>query len=249
MSIEIFNKDHPEYIVFPNPQTADESGLLGSGGDLQANTLISAYYQGIFPWYSHGQPILWWSPNPRMVIHCDQFHVSRSLRKRLKAQQYEIRCNTDFRAVMQHCASSRWRRDIANNTNDLNQTWITPAMLEAYCKLNDLGFAHSIECWQSGELVGGLYGVSLGKLFFGESMFSKASDASKVALFYLCEFLKPYGSPWIDCQVESEHLKTLGAQTIPRSKYIADIKLHQNQGLAQKLPWNNFASYCSSIIL
>jgi len=245
-SLDRFDEDHPDYLCFPDPETADETGLLGSGVDLEAPTLLSAYLQGIFPWYNHGQPILWWSPNPRLILRCDKLHVSRSLRKRLRRKEYTIKCDTAFTEVMRQCANQKWRRDQPNNPDGIH-TWINEEMIDAYEHLFELGFAHSIEVWKDDKLVGGLYGVSINGLFFGESMFSAETDTSKIALFYLCKFLKPNGCDWMDCQVESEHLVSLGAETIMRHdflKLITEKNTHR-----QNIAWNNFASFAASIML
>ncbi len=195
---------------FPDPERAlyGPDGLLAAGGNLHPETLLAAYRQGVFPWYSEGQPILWWSPNPRCVLFPDEFHVSHSFRRTLNRQPYRIRHNTRFREVMQHCAAPR-----ANEQG----TWITADMLEAYCLLHQMGHAHSIECWHQQELVGGVYGVLLNGVFFGESMFSRMKDASKVALHHLCTRMN---IRLLDAQVYSSHLESLGARTIVRADFI-----------------------------
>ncbi len=195
---------------FPSVQfaLAEPDGLLAVGGNLKPETLLQAYSQGIFPWYSEDQPIVWWSPNPRCVLYPDKLKISRSLKKILNKRIYEVRVDTSFREVMQACAAPR--KDDAG-------TWIDNNMLEAYCRLHELGYAHSVECWHDGKLVGGLYGVKIGNMFFGESMFSKQADASKVALEYLCNRIKP---KLIDVQVYSKHMASMGAETIDRDKFI-----------------------------
>ena len=186
------------------------AGLLAAGSDLAPQTLLAAYRQGIFPWYSPGQPILWWSPDPRMVLFPAELKVSRSLRRRLARQDYEIRWDTAFREVMEACAAPRPGQD---------GTWINTAMIEAYGRLFELGHAHSVETWMAGELVGGLYGVSIGCAFFGESMFSRKSDASKLALAHLVRRLEAAGVGLIDCQMSTPHLAGLGAREIPRAEF------------------------------
>ncbi len=194
---------------FPDVSTAltEPDGLLIASELITAELVITAYTKGIFPWYSDDQPVLWWSPNPRCVLYPDKFHVSRSLRRTLNNNPFEIKTNTAFKEVMQACAKPR--ADVAG-------TWITERMLSVYCELHDRGFAHSIECWQQDMLVGGMYGLVLGDMFFGESMFSKKKDASKVAMHYLCTSIKPF---LVDAQVYSEHLETLGAEEIERSDF------------------------------
>ena len=195
---------------FPSVQFAlsEPDGLLAVGGNLKPETLLQAYSQGIFPWYSEDQPIIWWSPNPRCVLYPDKLKISRSLKKTLNKRIYEVRVDTAFRKVMQACAAPR--KDDAG-------TWISDDMLNAYCQLHELGYAHSVECWRDGKLVGGLYGIKIGNMFFGESMFSKQVDASKIALEYLCNTIKP---KLIDVQVYSKHMESMGAETIDRDKFI-----------------------------
>ena len=194
---------------FPDVSAAltEPDGLLIASELITAELVITAYTKGIFPWYSDDQPVLWWSPNPRCVLYPDKFHVSRSLRRTLNNNPFEIKTNTAFKEVMQACAKPR---------ADGAGTWITEKMLSVYCELHDRGFAHSIECWQQDMLVGGMYGLVLGDMFFGESMFSKNKDASKVAMHYLCTSIKPF---LVDAQVYSEHLETLGAEEIERSDF------------------------------
>src|SRR5688572_25592620 len=186
------------------------NGLLCAGGDLSPGRLVAAYSQGIFPWFSEGDPILWWSPDPRMVLFPEELKVSRSLRKAVAKGLYEIRVDTDFRSVMEACAAPR---------NGQGGTWIVPEMVAAYTALHEMGFAHSYESWREGELVGGLYGMALGKVFFGESMFARAPDASKVALVHLVERLRPADFRVIDCQQATAHLASLGAREIPRPAF------------------------------
>ncbi len=199
---------------FPPVEQAftEPDGLLAAGGSLSPEILLKAYRQGIFPWYSQGQPILWWTPDPRCVLFPGKLKISRSLRKTLNKSLYEIKQDSAFRDVMLNCAKPR---------DDEAGTWITADMLAAYTHMHELGYAHSVECWQNGELVGGLYGISLGEMFFGESMFSRKPDASKVALEYLCNTVRP---KLIDVQVYSKHMESLGAEMIPRKIFIDYLK-------------------------
>ena len=186
------------------------NGLLCAGGDLSPERLIDAYSHGIFPWFSDGDPILWWSPDPRMVLYPEELRVSRSLRKTVARGAYETRYDTAFREVMQACAAPR---------DGQGGTWIVPEMVDAYTRLHERGLAHSVESWLDGELAGGLYGVALGKVFFGESMFTRAPDASKVALVQLVDRLRADGCRVIDCQQATAHLASLGAREIPRKAF------------------------------
>jgi leucyl/phenylalanyl-tRNA--protein transferase len=186
------------------------NGLLCAGGNLSPERLVDAYSHGIFPWFSQGDPILWWSPDPRMVLFPAELRVSRSLRKVVRRGVYETRFDTAFQEVMKACAAPR---------DGQGGTWIVPQMVRAYTRLHELGFAHSAESWHEGTLVGGLYGVALGKVFFGESMFTRAADASKVALVHLVERLKADGFRVIDCQQATAHLASLGAREIPRAEF------------------------------
>jgi leucyl/phenylalanyl-tRNA--protein transferase len=186
------------------------NGLLCAGGDLTPERLVQAYSQGIFPWFSEGDPILWWSPDPRMVLFPDELKVSHTLRKTIERGTYETRFDTAFRTVIEECSSPRGGQA---------GTWIVPEMIDAYTRLHELGFAHSVESWRDGELAGGLYGIALGNVFFGESMFSRAADASKVALVRLVERLKAGDCQVIDCQQATAHLASLGAREIPRKAF------------------------------
>ncbi len=201
-----------EELLFPPPHLAEEGGLLAVGGDLSEQRLLLAYSSGIFPWYSDDDPILWWSPDPRLVLYPDELKVSGSLRKVLRKQAFRVTLDTAFEQVITACASIR------------ESTWIIDEMIQAYCRLHESGYAHSVEVWQDGELVGGLYGISLGRCFFGESMFSRRSNASKVALYHLVEHVKTLRFDLIDCQVTSEHLLSLGAQEIPRRRFLEEVK-------------------------
>lgn len=195
--------------LFPPIDAAldDPNGLLAAGGDLSPERLIDAYRHGIFPWYNGGQPILWWSPDPRMVLFVGEFRMPRSLRKVVRQRRFEIRVDTAFRRVMAGCAEPRPGQ---------SGTWITPQVIEAYSSLHKRGYAHSIESWRDGQLVGGLYGVAIGRMFYGESMFARESDASKVALVKLVATLRHLDIPLVDCQQETDHLARFGGRAISR---------------------------------
>ena len=202
----------------PIEQALDEpAGLLAAGGDLSSERLLAAYQRGIFPWYSPGQPVLWWAPDPREVLYPSEFRRSRSLMKSLRNRGFELTVDRDFDAVIRACAAPR--------PHSIG-TWITPEMRAAYLELHRLGYAHSIETWREGRLVGGLYGVRLGGVFFGESMFSRESDASKVALSHLVDLCLELGIAVIDCQLASRHLKSLGSRSIPRSEFQCLLRQH-----------------------
>lgn len=198
--------------AFPPIDQADENGLLAYGGDLSPERLVSAYESGIFPWYEEGQPILWWSPPKRMVLYPDQFKVSKSLKQSIRNKGFSWTVDTAFEEIIERCATVERK--------DQDSTWITDAMNRAYVRLHTLGFAHSFEAWQAGKLVGGLYGVSLGRVFFGESMFSTVSDASKYAFYQLCQFVLKHDISFIDCQLYTDHLASLGAVEIDRNQYM-----------------------------
>lgn len=189
----------------------DPNGLLAIGGDLHPDRLLEAYRCGIFPWFEEHQPIMWWSPNPRAVLKPENLRITRSLRKSMRNRGYRITTDQVFEAVITQCQSIK--------RNYEGGTWITSQMVEAYTELHRQGFAHSVECWKDDELVGGLYGISIGSLFFGESMFSSATDASKMAFVYLTENLSAAGFPLIDCQIPNAHLTSLGASLIPREAF------------------------------
>jgi len=201
---------------FPPPARAlaEPNGLLAAGADLSVERLIAAYRRGIFPWYSAGQPILWWSPDPRMVLMPREVRLARSLRKRLRRRDYEVRADSAFEAVMRGCARPRAGQD---------GTWITGDMIAAYGALNRRGIAHSVETWIDGELAGGLYGVALGRMFFGESMFTRVTDASKIALAHLTRQIERWGFGMIDCQMATSHLAAFGAREIPRERFMARL--------------------------
>ena len=191
------------------------NGLLAAGADLSPERLLAAYRQGIFPWYAEGEPILWWSPDPRMVLMPHELKVSHSLRKALRKRDYEVRADTCFRAVMEACAEPR---------PEQGGTWISAGMIAAYCALHEQGLAHSIETWIDGELAGGLYGVALGRMFYGESMFTHAADASKIALVHLVRQIEHWHFGMIDCQLHTRHLASLGAREIPRADFMRKLQ-------------------------
>ena len=207
---------------FPDVALAlrDPDGLLAVGGDLSVERLLAAYQRGIFPWYSGDQPILWWSPDPRSVLFPDKLHVSRSLRKVLRKQEYKITFDTAFAEVIHACSQPR-----AGDPG----TWITDEMQQAYIRLHQAEHAHSIEIWLNGKLVGGLYGIAIGKVFFGESMFSRVTDASKVAFVFLVLQLQRWQFGVIDCQIQSAHLDQFGAELIPRSEFTMLLNQFCNQ--------------------
>jgi leucyl/phenylalanyl-tRNA--protein transferase len=192
----------------------EPDGLLAAGGDLSVARLVDAYSRGIFPWFAEGQPILWWSPDPRMVLFVDEFVLSRSLRRRVNAASFDITIDLAFDDVIRRCAGPRAGQQ---------GTWITPDMVDAYRALHRAGYAHSVEAWRDGALVGGLYGMALGRMFFGESMFTQVPDASKVALVHLVSMVRAHGVPIIDCQQQTRHLASLGARPIPRAAFAARL--------------------------
>ena len=205
-----------EDLRFPPVEQASPEGLLAVGGDLRPERLLVAYRQGIFPWYNDSQPILWWSPDPRAVLFPARLHVSRSLQRTIRRGLFTVTLDTCFREVMTGCAGPRPQHPDGG-------TWITPAMIDAYMRLHELGHAHSVEAWREGQLVGGLYGVALGAAFFGESMFTRVPDASKVALVSLVRQLEAWGFRIFDCQQSSPHVMRFGAEEIPRRDFIAHL--------------------------
>ncbi len=207
----IFRLDKND-IRFPSPRLAERDGILAVGGDLRPERLLIAYAMGIFPWFGPKDPLLWWSPDPRLVLFPDQMHISRRLRRIINRQTFAVSLDRAFPEVIRSCAAVHEQND--------GGTWISKDMIRAYCRLHEAGWAHSVETWQCGELVGGLYGVAMGKCFFGESMFSRVSNASKVALAYLADYLNRFSFAVIDCQVTSLHLQRLGAVEIPRDFFL-----------------------------
>lgn len=197
---------------FPNPQYANDEGLLAYGGDLSVNRILTAYRNGIFPWFNEDDPILWWSPNPRLVLFLDDLKVSKSLAKTIRKNTFKVKFDTNFKQIMNECA--KIKRDGQDGT------WITDNMIETFCELHDMGYAHSFESYYKDELVGGGYGLAIGDMFCGESMFAKKSDASKVAFAALVNRLKNNGFSFIDCQIPTDHLISLGAKIITRDKFL-----------------------------
>lgn len=222
----------PSRLEFPPLSRAleDPNGLLAAGGDLSPERLLLAYRSGIFPWYEDNQPILWWSPNPRAVLFPEELKISRSLRRRLQRNEFDVRINTAFSDVVEACSGPR---------DDQYGTWITDEMKVAYQRLHSLGHAHSFEAWQNGRLVGGLYGVSVGRVFFGESMFHHVTDASKASLAWLCRLMLEHDCPLIDCQVETTHLMTMGARTIARKAFVGWLDEHCSPVAG---PWSELPS-------
>jgi leucyl/phenylalanyl-tRNA--protein transferase len=208
---KLFKDDY----TFPNPEEALDEGLLAWGGDLSELRLMSAYENGIFPWFSKGDPLLWWSPNPRAILYPKDLKISKSLSRNIK--KFEIRTNENFEKVIFTCKSIR------------EDTWISEGMQKAYIKLHERGIAKSVECYFEGELVGGLYGVKVGSIFCGESMFSLKTDASKVALWYLCQKMIEFQADFIDCQMPTSHLLSLGAVKIPRTQFLKKLKICKNK--------------------
>ena len=207
-----------EQLWFPPTGQAEDYGLLAVGGDLSADRLLLAYSLGIFPWYNPGEPILWWAPDPRCVLFPSELHISRSLKRFMRKQPFRVSFDENFAGVIYWCR--RMRKEL-----DGSGTWITSEMRQAYSRLHELGFAHSVECWQGDQLVGGIYGVSLGRCFFGESMFSRCDNASKVALVHLVAKLDELGFELLDCQQPNDHLFSLGAREIARQQFEDHLRL------------------------
>jgi len=198
-------------IIFPPPELAEPEGLIAVGGDLSPERLLEAYRSGIFPWFGEGDPILWWTPSPRLVLIPQEFHVSRRLARLIRQNIFSVTADTAFREVIRNCAAKR--------SKNRPETWITGDMIKAYCHLHDLGYAHSIECWKENRLVGGLYGVALDRVFFGESMYFETSNASKVALHALVKHAQHKDIRFIDCQMRTDHLINLGAREFSRKSF------------------------------
>jgi len=216
-------------IAFPPIEDAleDPNGLLAAGGDLSAVRLVEAYRSGIFPWFEEGQPILWWSPDPRLILRPGDVHIARSLKKVLRSGRFRVTTDQAFAAVMEECARPR---------SGQAGTWITDGMKMAYKALFELGYAHSVEVWEQNQLVGGLYGVAIGQAFFGESMFSRVSNASKIALVTLAQQLQRRGFGFIDCQVETDHLNSMGGKTIARREFRALLQQYTTPAAMARLP-------------
>ncbi len=214
--------------TFPPPTSANEEGIVAFGGDLNPTRLYKAYREGIFPWFSAQDPILWWSPDPRLILHLDDFKLRKSLKKRMK--HFEVRFDTNFEAVLQHCAKVE--------RPGQNGTWLQPDLIEAMCSLNALQQAHSVEAYYEGELVGGLYGLSVGAVFCGESMFALKNDASKVAFAVLIEKLKAWGYKFVDAQVPTDHLKSLGAIEVYRDYFLELLYKNRDCSVSEEA-WRN----------
>lgn len=217
-----------EELAFPAPELAEPDGLLAVGGDLSSGRIVHAYANGIFPWYSDDSPILWWSPDPRLVLFPRELKISRSLRQVIRRGEYRVTFDEAFEGVITRCASVQRGND--------DGTWITKDMIDAYCLLHEKGYAHSVESWYGDELAGGLYGISLGRIFFGESMFANRTDASKVAFATIVRRLDAAGFSLIDCQVKTSHLQSFGAREIPGSEF-RDILRSSVGLLPDGAPW------------
>lgn len=226
---------NPSNLLFPSPSLAlrDPNGLLAVGGDLSPERILAAYREGIFPWFNPGDPILWWSPSPRTVIYPSQLHVSKSLRKVLRSGTYRVTFDHCFNEIMRACAEPR---------RDSDGTWISEKIIEGYTILHNRGFAHSVEVWCDQELVGGLYGMALGRIFFGESMFSRADNASKVGFAHLVQQLLVWGFQLIDCQVANDHLFSLGAVEIPREDFQQLLLNFANETPNYPANWSKLSS-------
>lgn len=228
MQLAVLDAQNPQ---FPDPNTAleDPDGLLAAGGNLEPKTLLSAYYQGIFPWYSQGDPLLWWSPSVRCLIKPEELHISKSLKKMIRQKDFTISFDQSFEAVITAC--SRADTD--------QETWIDQEMIDAYSELHQLGHAHSVEVWRDNKLIGGAYGVAIGAVFCGESMFSRQPSSSKIALAYLSKYLINLGFNWIDCQLGTDHLLSMGAQLLSRNKFLQLLQNNRNH----RIEWQNTQAY------
>lgn len=228
MQLAVLDAQNPQ---FPDPNTAleDPDGLLAAGGNLEPKTLLSAYYQGIFPWYSQGDPLLWWSPSVRCLIKPEELHISKSLKKMIRQKDFTISFDQSFEAVITAC--SRADTD--------QETWIDQEMIDAYSELHQLGHAHSVEVWRDNKLIGGAYGVAIGAVFCGESMFSRQPSSSKIALAYLSKYLINLGFNWIDCQLGTDHLLSMGAQLLSRNKFLQLLQNNRNH----RIEWQNAQAY------
>jgi leucyl/phenylalanyl-tRNA---protein transferase len=225
---------------FPPPHFAEPEGLLAVGGDLSEQRILLAYQMGIFPWFTDDEPILWWSPDPRLLLYPADIHVSSRLMRTIRHGSFKVTCDTAFDRVIDACASVR--------IQNFQETWIGQDMIDAYCCLFESGYAHSIEVWYEGDLAGGLYGLSLGGSFFGESMFSNISNTSKIALVVLCRFLNALSFDLIDCQVKTDHLKRMGAVEVSRSRFIKKLQKSMSRQTL-KGSWKNvFQAFCDKSI-
>lgn len=221
----------PNDLTFPNPALANEDGILAIGGDLSVERLLVAYNNGLFPWFNPGDPILWWSPDPRFVLFPEDLKIAKSMRSYFNQRKYEVSFDKAFREVITNCKNQPRKGQSGG-------TWISQEMIDAYCALHEKGFAHSVEVWEGEALVGGLYGIALGKLFFGESMFSKKSNASKLGFITLVKYLTSKGYELIDCQQETQHLKSLGGKNMERAAFLNLIRSNQ-QELTTRGSWHD----------
>lgn len=221
---------NPQNIHFPNLESSTEEGIVALGGDLKPERLINAYQNGIFPWYSEGDPIIWWSPDPRFILYPNSIYISKRMRRILRQKKYKITFDKDFYSVIKNC------QQLPRKNQD--GTWITKEMCDAYCILHEKNYAHSIEVWHNNELVGGMYGIYLGKCYFGESMFSKVNNASKIALIYIATLFSKLNFDLIDCQVYTPHLNNLGAKYISRKEFIRIIQNSFNK--SNSYHWQDF---------
>lgn len=228
----------PDELIFPDPSLADEDGLLGVGGDLTTERLLMAYANGIFPWYSEGEPIMWWSPEPRCVLFPDRLKISKSLKDSIGKKNYTVTFDSRFEEVIEHCSAVKRKGQ--------RGTWITLEMQRAYIELHLRGFAHSVEVFMDGELAGGLYGVSLGKVYCGESMFHLRPDASKIAFYHLVQRLLQWKFALIDCQVTNNHLLSLGAEEIPRREFLHLIRKNISK-TGHTGPWGRSSSETAAL--
>lgn len=237
--LPLLDENAPDLFPDPRMALADPNGLLAFGGDLSPQRLLAAYARGIFPWYNEGEPILWWSPDPRCVFRTETLRPNRSLRRALANTRWEVTLNRAFKAVMEACAAPRPGQA---------GTWISPAMLDAYCALHAMGHAHSVEVWDGDQLVGGIYGVAMGHLFCGESMFSAHSGGSKMALCALAALLREWDFPWLDAQVSNPHLLSLGAIEIPRHAFLREVATLSAQPFEQRR-WQNLPAVPAAHLL
>ncbi len=218
-----------EELIFPPPELAEPQGLLALGGDLSVERLILAYKMGIFPWYSEGEPILWWSPDPRMVLFPEKLHVSKRLNRLLKQGKFQVTFDKAFEQVIKECANVRIEQG--------QETWLTNEMISAYIELHKAGYAHSVEAWHQNKLAGGLYGIAMGQLFFGESMFTRITNGSKIAFVTLVKQLKKWNFKLIDCQVASHHLGHFGAEEIARKEFLKHLRMFIDKPNLAPLPY------------
>jgi leucyl/phenylalanyl-tRNA--protein transferase len=234
--IELFKLDHTEHFPAVDFALDEPNGLLAFGGDLSVSRLINAYRSGIFPWFGDEEPYLWWSPDPRGILELNKFHISKSLRKSLKKAEYQVTLNNNFLGVINRCSKiPRKTRGPSQESDTSTQTWITEDMLRAYVKLHEAGYAHSIEIWYEEEMVGGLYGVAVGGVFCGESMFHSRTDASKIGLYALVQHMKKYKMGFIDCQMETSHLATLGCEAVSREHFLERLGRHKDRHIAPEI--------------